>query len=174
MVCFDAFVRFVDVYALWMCMLAFHYGRCPKNTRDLSVASISRLPDLLLSFWRFAECLGRFRRCHEVDPNLVLITAVKVSRNMHSIFLQISSHLTVWAWNFRCTDATTSESYVISKWSKITNPSLFRKVWVLYVSIWLISTWDFTYSPKLEKQIHACSTDLSGSFSWKRKAHASC
>ena len=29
----------------------------------------------------------------------------------------------------------------------------------------------FTYSPKLEKQIHACSTDLPGSFSWKRKAH---
>ena len=143
-VCFDVFVGFVDVSALWMCMLvqAVHYGRCPKNTRHLSVASISRLPDLLLNFWRFAECFGRFRRYHEVDRNLV-------SRNMRSIFLQISSQGYWFSFEF-----------LLFLWFSCDNFYLFLLL--------------FTYSPKLEKQIHACSTDLSGSFSWKRKAHASC
>ena len=139
MVRFDVFVRFVDVYAL--CMLPVHYGRSPKNKRDVSVASICRLTDLFLKFRRLAERFGKFRRCHEVNRNPVWMTAVKVSRNMHLIFLQISSHL-VWAWYFRCTSVKTAESYVMQKWSQITNLSLFFKVWMLYAYTWLISAWD--------------------------------
>jgi len=125
-----------------MWMLAVHFGRSPKNTRDLSVASVSRFSDLLVKFRRFAERFGKFRRCHEVNRNPVWMTAIKVSRNKESIFLKICSHLTVWAWYFRCTKVKTAESYVMSKSSDITNLSLSRKVWVLYVYIWLISVWD--------------------------------
>ena len=127
-VCFDAFVGFVDVYALWLYMLTIHCGRRPQNNRDLPVATISRLSNLPRKFRRFAEHFGKFWIRHEVDRDRWKIFgkyAVCLPKNIQSLKLSVML-----------------EMYAMLNWSKTTELGLFGKVWVLYVYNWIISAWD--------------------------------
>ena len=108
-----------------MCIFIMHCGRGPQNTRDLPVASISRLSDQPRKFRRFAErpIFGKATKL----IGTVWITFVKFWENTQSINCQSLGFSVIFQMYLK-----TSEICVMSNCYETINLGLFSKLLVLY------------------------------------------